>query len=96
MSIPPEPPAAPDPKASLSARVARSAGWIVGARFVMGMFGFINTIIVARILAPQDFGVIAVGLTTMQILVNISDIGVSQAVIRFRDADRRDLDTLFT
>jgi len=96
LSIPPEPPAAPDPKASLSARVARSAGWIVGARFVMGMFGFINTIIVARILAPQDFGVIAVGLTTMQILVNISDIGVSQAVIRFRDADRRDLDTLFT
>ncbi len=32
----------------------------------------------------------------MQILTNLSDIGVSQAVIRFRDADRDDLDTLFT
>ncbi|OFX01839.1 MAG: hypothetical protein A3E78_16855 [Alphaproteobacteria bacterium RIFCSPHIGHO2_12_FULL_63_12] len=93
-------PAAPfpenSPEPSLAARVARSAGWIVGGRFVMGLFGFLNTIIVARLLAPEDFGIVAIGLTTMQILTNLSDIGVSQAVIRFRDADRRDLDTLFT
>lgn len=81
---------------TLAARVARSAGWIVGGRFVMGLFGFLNTIIVARLLAPEDFGIVAIGLTAMQILTNLSDIGVSQAVIRFRDADRSDLDTLFT
>ncbi len=81
---------------SLAARVVRSAGWIVGGRFVMGLFGFVNTIIVARLLAPEDFGIVAIGLTTMQILTNLSDIGVSQAVIRFRDADRDDLDTLFS
>jgi len=92
----PNPTSAPNGTATLSARVARSAGWIFGARLVMGLFGFLNTIIVARILAPEDFGVIAIGLTTMQILVNVSDIGVSQAVIRFRDASRADLDTLFT
>lgn len=62
----------------------------------MGLFGFLNTIIVARLLAPEDFGIVAIGLTAMQILTNLSDIGVSQAVIRFRDADRDDLDTLFT
>lgn len=95
---PPPPNAAPAtfPGATLSARVARSAGWIVGGRLVMGLFGFLNTIIVARLLAPDDFGVVAIGLTAMQILTNLSDIGVSQAVIRFRDADRDDLDTLFT
>lgn len=87
----------PNPAApSLAARVARSAGWIVGGRFVMGLFGFLNTIIVARLLAPEDFGIVAIGLTAMQIMTNISDIGVSQAVIRFKDADRDDLDTLFT
>lgn len=85
-----------EPAPSLTARVARSAGWIVGGRFVMGMFGFLNTVIVARLLVPADFGIIAIGLTAMQILTNLSDIGVSQAVIRFRDADRDDLDTLFT
>jgi PST family polysaccharide transporter len=77
-------------------RVAKSAGWIVGGRVIMGLFGFLNTIIVARLLVPDDFGIVAIGLTTMQILTNLSDIGVSQAVIKFRDADRADLDTLFT
>lgn len=85
-----------EPPTSLAARVARSAGWIIGGRFVMGAFGFLNTIIVARLLVPDDFGIVAIGLTAMQILTNLSDIGVSQAVIRFKDADRADLDTLFT
>lgn len=91
----PQPPVGASPP-SLTSRVARSAGWIVGGRLIMGLFGFLNTIVVARLLAPEDFGIVAIGLTTMQILTNLSDIGVSQAVIRFRDANRADLDTLFT
>lgn len=80
----------------LTLRVARGAGWIVGGRAATGLLGFVNTIILARLLAPDDFGIVAIGLTAMQILTNLSDIGVSQAVIRFRDASRDDLDTLFT
>lgn len=89
-------PAAGLSQASLTARVARGAGWIVGGRFVMGLLGFLNTVIVARLLLPDDFGVVAIGLGAMQILTNVSDIGVGQAVIKFRDAGRSDLDTLFT
>lgn len=84
------------PQASLTARVARGAGFIVAGRFVMGLLGFLNTVIIARLLLPEDFGVVAIGLGAMQILTNISDIGVSQAVIKFRDAGSDDIDTLFT
>jgi PST family polysaccharide transporter len=80
----------------LSGRAAKGAAWIFAARTVMRLLGFINTIILARLLAPADFGVVAVALTAMQLLQNFSDIGVSQAVVRFRDAGRGDLDTLFT
>lgn len=62
----------------------------------MRVFGLINTIIVARLLVPEDFGLVAIGLTTMQLLQGFSDIGVSQAVVKFQNADRDDLDTLFT
>ena len=86
----------PAETSSLSARVAKGAGWIVAARFAVRLLGFFNTIVVARLLAPEDFGLVAVGVTTMQLLQGFSDIGVSQAVIRFRDATRADLDTLFT
>ena len=80
----------------LTARAARGAAWIVGARTIMRLLGFVNTIVLARVLAPEDFGLVAVALTAMQLLQGLSDIGVSQAVIRFRDAERGDLDTLFT
>lgn len=83
-------------QASLSGRVARGTAWIVAARLVMRVFGFMNTIIVAYLLVPEDFGLVALGLTMMQLLHGFSDIGVSQAVVKFRDASRNDLDTLFT
>ena len=80
----------------MAGRAARGAAWIVAARFVMRAFGFVNTIILARLLVPEDFGLVAVAMTAMQLLQGFSDIGISQAVVRFHDADRDDLDTLFT
>lgn len=85
-----------DQPANLSARVARGAAWIVAARFVMRAFGFVNTIVLARLLAPDDFGVVAVATAAMQLLNGLSDFGVSQAVIKFRGGGRAALDPLFS
>lgn len=81
---------------SLTSRVARGTAWIAGARLVMRALGLLNTIVVARLLAPEDFGLVAVAMSAMLLLQGFSDIGVAQAVVRFDDADRDDLDTLFT
>ncbi|WP_165793542.1 oligosaccharide flippase family protein [Hyphococcus luteus] len=81
---------------SLTARVARGAAWIFGAGLIARALGAVNTIGVARLLAPDAIGVVATATIMMQLLQGISDIGVSQAVVRFRDAGRKDLDTLFT
>ncbi|NNL90007.1 MAG: oligosaccharide flippase family protein [Marinicaulis sp.] len=80
----------------LGERVARGAAWIVAGRFFIRSLGLINTLILARLLAPNDFGIVAVGLTMMQLLQNISDIGVSHTVVKFRTAGREHYDTLFT
>ena len=85
-----------DEMTDLKTDVAKGAGWIVAARFAVRMLGAVNTIIVARILAPADFGLVAIGVTAMQLLHGFSEVGVGQAVIRFRDAGRDDLNTLFT
>ena len=81
---------------TLTGRVARGAAWIMGAGFAARILGAINMIVVARLLAPGDIGLVAVATITMQLLQGFSDIGVSQAVVKFRDADRDDLNTLFT
>lgn len=84
------------PGRSLSDRVASGAAWIVGGRFLVRSLGLINTLILARLLAPADFGLVAIGVTVMQLLENVSDIGVGKTVVRFRDAGRSEYDTLFT
>ena len=80
----------------LRSQVAKGAGLMALARLSIRLLGFVNTIILARLLAPADFGLVAIGVTTMQLLQGFSDIGVGMAVIKFRDADENDLNTLFT
>ncbi len=88
---------AADPgKPSLTSRVMRGAVWTIGGRFVVRALGLINTLILARLLVPEDFGLVAIGVTVMQLLQNITDIGVSRTVIKFRNAGRKQYDTLFT
>lgn len=80
----------------LSRRVAKSTLVIIGSRLFVRVGGFINTLILVRLLAPADFGVVALGISLLQLLQNVTDVGVSQAVIRFGNAGRSEYDTLFT
>ncbi len=82
--------------AALAPKVARGAAWIMGAGLFARTLGALNTIVVARLLVPEDIGLVAVATVALQLLQGLSDIGVSQAVVKFRDADREDLNTLFT
>lgn len=91
------PPAHPNASdAALAPRVARGAAWIMGAGLFARSLGALNTIVVARLLVPEYIGLVAVATVALQLLQGLSDIGVSQAVVKFRDADRDDLNTLFT
>ncbi len=87
--------AAPE-KPSLTGRVMRGAAWMIGGRVVVRALGLINTLILARLLVPEDFGLVAIGVTVMQLLQNITDIGVSRTVVKFRHAGCEQYDTLFT
>ncbi len=53
------------------------------AQFALG-------VVIARILAPRDFGIFAVALVVHTVIINVSDMGVSAALIRDEDdlADR--------
>ncbi|MEM8937270.1 MAG: oligosaccharide flippase family protein [Pseudomonadota bacterium] len=81
---------------ALEKRVMRGASWIVGSGLIARAIGAVNLIIVARLLAPADFGLVAVAVTVMQLLQGVSDIGVAQVVVRMRDSRRPEMDTLFT
>ena len=80
--LPPEPVAEPVAPQSLSTRAVRSFLW-AGLSFGSSkLIVFVVTLVLARLLAPADFGVVAVGLTLIAFLEIALDLGVGAAVVQ--------------
>jgi O-antigen/teichoic acid export membrane protein len=79
----------------LKARVARSMFWIAWSRGVLQVLTFATTLLVARILVPADFGLMALATAFTAHADMLAEMGLGSAIIQFRDLDRRELDTCF-
>ncbi|NKC30550.1 oligosaccharide flippase family protein [Falsiroseomonas selenitidurans] len=85
-----------DPAPSILARTARGAFWVVGWRLATRLLGLVNTLILVRLLGPEDFGLIALA-TTFAIALDIClAIGVEEQIIRAPSPSRALYDTGFT
>ncbi|MDR3534923.1 MAG: lipopolysaccharide biosynthesis protein [Acetobacteraceae bacterium] len=97
MPRPPRPDLDPGrPAPSLSVRTATGAGWIIVWRMSTRILGIISTIVLVRVLAPADFGLVALATTFAQAIDWIATIGVDAALIREPVLDRPLYDTGFT
>ena len=79
----------------MRARVARSMFWIAWSRGALQLLTFATTLLVARILVPADYGVVALATNFTGHAGMLADMGLGSAIIQFRDLDRRELDTCF-
>src|SRR5271165_4803345 len=66
----------------LASRVRRGALWNLATTLVLRLANIGLTAVVARILAPRDFGVFAVALTAFAIVSAIGELGVASCLIR--------------
>ena len=78
------------------ARTARGAGWIFAFRAVTRVVGTASTFILAMLLLPVDFGVVALGTAFMQSVEILAYVGVEDALVREKSPDRAMYDTGFT
>ncbi len=83
-------------QASLLAKTARGAGWVIGWRMATRTLGLASTLILVRLLLPGDFGLVALGTTFAQAIDALSMLGVQDAIIREKSPDRAMYDTGFT
>lgn len=80
---------------SVKDRIAKSVYWIVWSRGGIQVLSFISTLMVARLLSPADYGVMAlVGIWTASVST-IAELGLGAAIIQFRDLEARDYNTCF-
>lgn len=54
------------------------------------------TAVLARLLAPEQFGIVAVAMVSIAFLNLISDIGLFPAIIQYKNLKKRDLSVLFS
>ena len=76
-------------------KVSKGVLWSAIDRFSVQGVQFIISIILARILTPSDFGLIALALIFLNILQTINDVGFGAALIHKQDRDDLDFSTIF-
>ena len=84
-------------RAELGSRTARGMAWAYGSYVGGRLLTLAATAILARLLVPDEFGLVALALTMMALLEGFADLGLTQALIvedddRFEDRS----DTVFT
>jgi O-antigen/teichoic acid export membrane protein len=82
-------------KSSLRGRVARSIFWITWSRGALQLLNFAATLVVARILVPADYGLMALAGFWTGMAAILADMGLSSAIIQFRNLNKREIDTCF-
>jgi O-antigen/teichoic acid export membrane protein len=80
---------------SLKQKTISGIIWSVGQQFGAKIIGFLITIILARILLPAEFGLIAMLSVFISLGNNLSDSGLSSSLIRTADATQKDYSTVF-
>ena len=88
-------PSSPTPD-SLLVRTARGAGWVMAWRLGMRLLGLVSTLVLVRLIAPADFGVIALATGFMQTLDGMLTLGTEEAVIRQSVPEPAFYNTAFT
>lgn len=85
-----------NPGESLSQRVVCGGFWVFVSQCISRSLGFIRTIILARILAPNDFGLMGIAFLGISILQTFSQTGIGAALIQNKDNISEHLDTVWT
>jgi O-antigen/teichoic acid export membrane protein len=76
-------------------KVLGSFGWVVLSRYVNRVLGFVTTLVLAKVLVPEDFGLVALAAMMIEVLKLFKDMGLGQALIHRRDELEEASDTAF-
>lgn len=66
-------------------KIVRGLGWVAFSKYANRILGFITTLILAKLLSPEDFGLVALAVMVIDILKIFKDMGFGQALIYRKD-----------
>lgn len=85
------------PRANVTTRhVTAGFGWIALCNYSNRILGLFSTLILAKLLTPSDFGLVAIAAMMIEVIQLLKDMGLSEAVIYSKREDRVAVDTAHT
>ena len=84
------------PPANLGGRVAAGAAWAMLQKLLERGLGLVSTLILARLLVPEDFGLVAIASSFVALLELLRMFGFDMALIQLRSVDQSHMDTAWT
>lgn len=85
-----------EPADSLGRQVARGSILLILARIAVRLIAVVSTLILARLLVPDDFGVVVLAASLIAIAEILTVTGVGMAVVRRPSVDRAVYDSAWT
>lgn len=74
----------------------KNASIVIAMRWSERLLGLISMVVLARLLTPADFGLVAIAWLVIELLDLVTDLGVNVALIRKKDPDDNYYNTAWT
>lgn len=82
--------------AETARRITTGTAWVITTRWAARLISFISLLVLARLLLPEDFGLVAVASAYVAIIEGLSAFDVNKALIQLRDEARDLYDSAWT
>ncbi len=86
----------PVTEAEMRPHMIRGSIWMVAMRWTIKGIGIVSTVILARLLVPEDFGIVAMAMLVVGIIELFNLVGTDLALIRHKNATREHFDSAWT
>jgi O-antigen/teichoic acid export membrane protein len=77
-------------------KLAKGTAWISAARLAANGLQLVSTLVLARLLAPADFGLVALATTLMAMITSITELSLGEALVQLREASEHHYHTVWT
>lgn len=71
----------------IRSKLVTGASWLMGARLLSNVAAFAGTLILARLLLPEDFGLVAIAFTITAIAASLTEVSTSAALIHLSEVE---------
>jgi len=84
------------PQSGWGARMLNGALWMIALRWAIRLTGLVSTVILARLLVPSDFGIVAMAMIVVSTLEIFNQTGQKLVLIRLENPTKEHFDTAWT